>query len=87
MQSLARIGRVDFTFETAEVHHKSDSVSQLPSFTTHAIPRERYDMWRTNPEEPYSYGKLKEFIENHPHVFRPGEYQRKKREAYLQETK
>jgi hypothetical protein len=77
---------IDFTFDIAAIHHKSDGASFPPSFDTHKIPRERYDMWRVNPEEPFSYPKLKDFINNHPHVFRPEEYSRKKREAQLRET-
>lgn len=76
---------VDFTFNVAGIHHKANNASFPPSFETHKIPRERYDMWRTNPEEAFSYSKLKKFIENHPHVFRPEEYRREKLEAKLRE--
>lgn len=74
---------VDFTFDTASIQHKSGASSFPPSFETHKIPRERYDIWRTNPEEPFSYSKLKNFIDNYPRVFRPQEYRRTKREAHL----
>jgi len=76
---------IDFTFDMAAIHHKSGGTSFASSFDTHEIPRERYDMWRTNPEEAFSYPKLKKFIENYPHVFRPKEYHRKKVEAQLAE--
>lgn len=78
---------IEFIGGVASITHKSNGTSFRPSSTTHSIPRERYDMWRTNPEEPYSYRKLQKFIENHPHVFRRKEYHRKKRKVYLQETK
>ncbi|MBX0305356.1 hypothetical protein [Haloarcula salinisoli] len=76
---------VDFSFDIALIHHESNGSHFSSSFETHNIPRERYDMWRTNPEEPYSYPKLKKFIENYPQVFRPEEYHQAKREAQLQE--
>jgi len=77
---------IDFTFDVASIHHKS-STSFPPSFDTHKIHRERYDMWRMNPEEPFSYRKLKDFIDNHPHVFRPEEYQREKHKAQPRQEK
>lgn len=75
---------ISFTFDIASIYHKSDNHSFPPESEEHPIPRERYDMWRTNPAEPFSYPKLKKFIENHPHVFRPEEYRQAKREAFLQ---
>jgi hypothetical protein len=76
---------ISFTFDTASVYHRPDSQSFPPKSEEHRIPRERYDMWRTNPEEAFSYPKLKKFIENHPHVFRPEEYHREKLESQLRE--
>lgn len=77
---------IDFRFNIVAIHHKSDGASFPPSFETHKLPRELYDMWRTNPEEAFSYPKLKKFIENYPHVFRPEEYRRNTIKTQLQET-
>lgn len=76
---------VSFIGETVSILHKARGSSFPPSSDTHNIPRERYDMWRVNPEEPYSYSKLKSFIENYHRVFRPQEYRQAKREEYYQE--
>ncbi|WP_225334806.1 hypothetical protein [Halomicrobium urmianum] len=73
---------VDFTFSTALIHHKSDE-SFRRSFETHKIPRELYDVWRTNPDEPLTYPSLKEFIDDNPQVFRPEEYRQDKIEAQM----
>lgn len=75
---------VDFVFDIASIHHKSDGSSLCSGYETHNIPRELYDVWRTNPEEPFSYSKLKEFIDNYPRVFRPKEYRKAKHEDWLQ---
>jgi len=75
---------VSLVNETARVLHRSDCHSFPKSSETHKIPRERFDVWRTNPEEEFSYPKLKEFIDNYPHVFRREEYQQAKREEVLQ---
>jgi len=65
---------VDFRFDTACIRHKSEERSFPPSFETHRIPRELYDIWRMNPNEPFTYPNLKQFIDEHPRVFRPQEY-------------
>lgn len=77
-------GSISFSYETATIYHRQDNSSFPPTSETHPIPRERYDMWRTDPEEPFSYSKLKAHIENNPHVFRPKKYQQAKIKAQIE---
>lgn len=76
--------RVEFMSGVVSIHHMPDKPSSFPpSWKTHHQPRELFDRWRMNPEEPYTYSNLKEFIDNHPRTFRPEEYRRAKLEEEL----
>lgn len=49
--------------------HKDTSGSFVPSYEKHELPLEVYDLWRQNPDEEFSYPKLKKHIEEHREVF------------------
>jgi hypothetical protein len=77
---------VDFSHNTVKIYHMDGLQSMPPSVETHQTRRERFDLWRTNPDEPFTYSKLKQFIDSHPHIYRPKEYRKTKREARQQKS-
>lgn len=76
---------IHFTFDIASIVHH-DKSSFPPSSETHKACRELYDVWRTNPDKPFSYPKLKAFIDDYPQVFRPEEYQQAKIKEQLRNS-
>lgn len=62
---------VDFMSHLAHVNHikERDPFGLHPGYETHKIPREFYDAWRRNPEEPFSFAQLKSYIDENRDLF------------------